>query len=94
MNERIYYSREAEQMVKRQQLLAVILFAVFGVGIGAALALLFAPSKGEETRRSLSHTFEGGVDAGREVTGDAVHRLEGELADLRKQFKQLVDQRS
>ena len=45
MNERIYYSHEAEEQAKRQQLLVVILFAAFGLAIGTALALLFAPAK-------------------------------------------------
>ncbi len=94
MNERIYYSHEAEEQAKRQQLLVVILFAAFGLAIGTALALLFAPSKGEETRRTLSHTIEDSMDAGRDVSSEALHKVETELADLRKQFTQLLDHRS
>jgi gas vesicle protein len=79
MNNRIYYSEEAEQQARRQQTLAVIIFTAFGIGIGTALALLFAPSKGEVTRQSIAHTGN-----------DAMHKLEEEMAELRKRIEDRV----
>ena len=43
-------------------------FAV-GVGVGALLALLFAPASGEETRDYLGATLKGGMDGGAVTTG-------------------------
>jgi len=39
----------------------VISFAV-GIGVGALLALLFAPSSGEETRDYVANTVKQGID--------------------------------
>ena len=86
MNNRIYYSEEAAQVARRQTTLAVILFTAFGLGIGAALALLFAPSKGEEIRHNLSNTVADGVDK----TGDAIHKMEKDISELRKRIEDRV----
>ena len=39
-----------------------ILYIVAGTGIGAALGILFAPHKGEETRNALTSQAHRGVD--------------------------------
>lgn len=79
MNNRIYYSEEAASMARRQQTLAVIIFTAFGIGIGTALALLFAPSKGEDTRQSIAHT-----------SNDALNKLEKEMSELRQRIEDRV----
>lgn len=86
MNNRIYYSEEAEQLARRQTALAIILFTAFGLGIGAALALMFAPEKGKNFRNTLSNTVAEGVDK----TGDAIHKMEKDIADLRKRIEERV----
>lgn len=85
MNNRVYYSQEAEQQVKRQQTLAVVLFTALGITVGAIMALLFAPKSGDRMRRELSSTLNEGVEA----SNDALKQLEREFADFRKQ----VDER-
>jgi gas vesicle protein len=84
MNNRIYYSQEAEQQAKRQQALAMILFAAFGVTIGAAVALLFAPKSGDQIRRELSSTLNEGTD----TSGDTLKRLEREFSDFRDRIEE------
>jgi gas vesicle protein len=58
MNDRIYYSRDAEMQASREKTMAVILFLGIGVGVGALLALLFAPKSGDKMRKELAGSFE------------------------------------
>ena len=80
MNERIYYSQEAEQQARRQQILIAILVASFGLTVGVVTALLFAPKSGDKVRRDLASTIGDTADA----SEDALKRMEREFADLRK----------
>ena len=88
MNERVYYSREAEEQAKRERTLLTLLFMALGVSIGAVVALMFAPRRGEELRSGLTHVLEGRVDSGRETTAALAKRLEGELNDFRKRVEE------
>jgi gas vesicle protein len=58
MNDRIYYSRQAEMQANREKTITVILFLAFGIGIGALMALLFAPKSGDKMRKELADTIE------------------------------------
>jgi gas vesicle protein len=91
MNNRIYYSQEAEQLAIQQRRLALVVFSAFGLGIGAALALLFAPKKGEETRRVLSNAVSDGVESGREFTQEAINKMEKEIVELRKRLDERIN---
>ena len=84
MNDRIYYSRDAELRASRDRTVAVGVFLVFGLGLGAILALLLAPKSGEQIRHELSHAVSGELAEGREESAKAVRRLEKDLGDLRK----------
>ncbi len=90
--DRIYYSRDAEiQATRDKTLMAVILMAI-GLGIGAALALLFAPAAGEDTRHDLTQKFEAGVNEGRDTVEPIMKRLEHEIADVRERFQERFNQ--
>lgn len=93
MNDRIYYSREAEMRVNRERTIAVLIFMGLGLGIGAVLALMFAPKSGEKTRAELASTLEDTFENGRETTTRAVSRLEKEFGDLRKKVEDRLEQR-
>lgn len=54
MSDRMYYSHEAKQKAQRERTFLALLFTGLGLSIGAALALLFAPIKGDELREELS----------------------------------------
>ncbi|MDR3675619.1 MAG: YtxH domain-containing protein [Acidobacteriota bacterium] len=56
-------------------------YFVAGMGIGAAIALLFAPQSGEETRKQIAEKAQDGKDY---VTAKG--------RDIRKQAEDLVDQ--
>ncbi len=86
MNDRTYYSREAEMQANREQLGTTVLFIALGLGIGAILALLFAPASGKEFRDDISNTIEDRFGR-REPSGLTLDKLEKEFADLRKKVE-------
>lgn len=84
MNDRIYYSREAEQRAQQERVSLALMVMILGVGIGALMALLFAPKPGEETRKSLLETANSAVDDGREATNRVLETLQKDFDRLRK----------
>ena len=56
-------------------------YFVAGLGIGAAIALLFAPQSGEETRKQIAGKAQEGTDY-----------VAAKGRELRKQAEDLVDQ--
>jgi gas vesicle protein len=93
MNDRIYYSREAEEKANRDRMVAVLVFMALGLGIGAVLALLYAPKSGEKTRSELAHSLNEGLEAPREATQKAFKNLEKEFHDLRKKVEDSIPSR-
>jgi gas vesicle protein len=88
MNEdRIYYSHDSEKHALGEMKRSMLLLLVGGLSIGAAVALLFAPSTGKQTRHDLAKTVEEGLKDGREAVGPLVKQLEKEIADLRKNIE-------
>jgi len=84
---RIYYSDEAKMYAMRDRAVLGVLFLSFGVGIGAIIALLFAPSSGKETRYQLGNNIEEKLQAGRATVEPMVKRAEVECDDLKKNVK-------
>ena len=87
-NDRIYYSHDAETLAKREMTALTMLALTLGLGIGALLALLFAPSSGKKVRHNLAQSVEAGLNDGREVVEPVVKRLEEEFAELRKKVEE------
>jgi gas vesicle protein len=58
-----------------------VTYFVAGVGIGAAIALLFAPQSGEETRKQIAEKAHEGKDY-----------VASKGREIRKQAEDLVDQ--
>ena len=83
MNERTYYSREAEDQARREQMLYAVLFVLLGLVLGAVLALLFAPERGEDTRDEIGSALNDRLHEGRNSTQHTIRRLERDFADLR-----------
>jgi gas vesicle protein len=90
MNNRTYYSREAEERAARDKGIATLLFLALGLGIGTALALLFAPTSGKKAREEISNVAEDAISNGREAVAPTLKRLEKEFADLRKQVNERI----
>ena len=87
-NDRIYYSREAEMHAMRDRTMLALAFLAFGLGIGATLALLFAPKSGKKVRDDLTKTMGQGWDNGRDTLEPMVKRLEEEFIELRKNVEE------
>ncbi len=85
---RTYYSHDAEQRATRERITLTIVCLMFGLGIGTAMALMFAPSDGKKTREELFRTLEEGVQNGRERVEPTVVKLEKEMHDLRKKVEE------
>jgi gas vesicle protein len=83
-SDRIYYSHDAEVHAMHNRTLLAAVFLAFGLGIGAALALLLAPSSGKTARHDLARSVEEGLHSGRENVEPLVKRVEHGLDDLQK----------
>jgi gas vesicle protein len=91
-NERIYYSRDAEKYAMRRTSILTFLCISGGLAVGAALALLFAPSSGEKTRKTLAENIGEGVSTGRESLEPVIKKLEDQFNDLRKNVEERLKQ--
>ena len=83
MSERIYYSEQARQKAQQRRTISAIAFMLMGAGIGAVLAMLFAPQEGEEVRSEISNRVGGQVENGLETANHAIASLENKYNDLR-----------
>lgn len=87
MSERTYYSREAEDQARREQMGNAALFILLGLVVGAILALLFAPESGERMRGSIEEAINDRFRDTHDTTHPAIRRLERDFADLRKKVE-------
>jgi gas vesicle protein len=71
MNERMYYSRDAEQRAQRQQFILVLLAGSLSLAVGAILTLLLAPFKGADLRRMVSEQVNEAAETLKERVQDA-----------------------
>ena len=83
MNDRIYYSKEAEDLAAQQRTILALVVMLLGLGLGAVVALLFAPRKGDEVRKEIAKNAEHLYDNSRESTGKAFKELQKDFDKLR-----------
>lgn len=79
MNERMYYSREAQMRAQRERVLLALLSVMLGLTIGAVAALLLADRPGREMRAALGSGLETALDDAqkgvRELQKELDHRV-------------------
>ena len=75
MSQRTYYSEEAKQQAQMKTTAVVAICLALGATIGTAIAVLFAPQSGEDTRKELGEAGE-----------SALEKLQHQVDDLRKRF--------
>ena len=85
-NSRIYYSQEAETKAMRQITILTVLWLTLGLGVGAVMALLYAPTAGKKTRQNLTKNLEESLSSGQDAVDPVIKRLEKEVGDLRQAF--------
>ncbi len=91
MNNRMYYSKEAEEEAQRERAVLVLVMLGLGVAVGAAVALLFAPQAGEKIRKALEEQIEHAVETGRDQAAKAVENLQDEAERLRSDVEKRVN---
>lgn len=74
------YNNKKYIIMKTKSVVAVSLSIIGGVAVGAALGILFAPAKGEVTRRRISRKAEHTVDS-----------LKDKVEDLKDSIEDFVD---
>jgi gas vesicle protein len=90
MSNRVYYSAEAEELMQRRSMVTALAMMVVGLGIGALIAMLFAPGEGEKTRRMVADAIEESYRRGRDATDDALSQLEKDIPNLRKRVDSML----
>jgi gas vesicle protein len=80
--DRVYYSRDAETRAKREMTAWALFALTLGVGIGALLALLLAPSSGKKARQALARSVGQEWETGRDAVDPMVKRLEERFGEL------------
>jgi len=83
MNDRIYYSKEAEEIAAQQRTILALTVMLLGLGLGAVVALLFAPRRGDEIRKDIADQAGTLYDSGRETTNKAMKELQKDFDKLR-----------
>lgn len=81
-NDRVYYSHDSEIHAVHQMTRLMALCLMVGLGVGAALALLFSPISGRKVRDDLTRTMGQSWNNGREAVEPLVKRVEKEFSDL------------
>ena len=89
-SDRVYYSHDAETHARRVMTVFTMFALTLGVGIGAMLALLFAPSSGKQARHDLVQSLGDDWENGREAVDPMVTRLEDKFAELVKKVEERV----
>lgn len=64
---------------------------VAGAAIGAALGVLFAPAKGEETRKKMADAAQDGYDKAKDKTREAYIKTRIQLRDAKEQLDALKE---
>jgi len=91
MSNRVYYTAEAEDLMKRRSLFTALAMLAVGLGIGALVAMLLAPEEGEKFRRAIADAVEEGYRRGRHATDEALGQLEKDVPNLRKRVDSLLN---
>lgn len=65
---------------------------VTGAAVGAAVALLLAPEKGEVTRRKIRNAVEDGVDCVTDTARDLGKQAKASVEKIKKEAKEAIDE--
>jgi gas vesicle protein len=83
-NSRIYYSQEAEAKAMRRMTMMTVMWLALGLTIGTIMALLYAPTAGEKTRKNLTKNLGEGWKDSQDAIEPVINRLEKEMGELRQ----------
>lgn len=89
MNERIYYSKEAELRARRSSTMVAILASLLGASAGIVVALLLAPRRGDEVRGELARGANEFLEGARQ-TGETLGEQAGRTV---QQVRERIEER-
>lgn len=89
-SDRVYYSQDAETHARRVMAIFAMFALALGIGIGAMLALLFAPSSGKQARHDLAQSIGNDWENSRNAVDPMVKRLEDKFAELIKKVEERI----
>ncbi len=89
-NDRVYYSHDAETQAKREMIAFTTLALTLGLGIGALLALLLAPSSGKKARHDLAQSLGENWENGRDAVDPMVKRIDEKFGELLKNIEERI----
>lgn len=88
--QRTYYSEDAKQRAQAKTTAVVAICLALGATIGTAIAVLFAPQSGDQTRDELASTVDNQLAQGREATDSAIERLQEQVSRLQERLEDMV----
>jgi gas vesicle protein len=91
MSDRKYYSKEAEQSVRIEKAVIGLSSLIAGLGLGGAVALLFAPEDGDSMRQRLTSALEDGSEKGKEKLAEVIQSIEAEYPGLTDRISQAAE---
>jgi gas vesicle protein len=83
MRNRIYYSKEAEQRANNERLMFTFVGVLGGLSIGAILMLMFAPQRGQVTRKQIAAGAGTALDEGRKEGEKVIENVRDGIGKLR-----------
>ncbi len=89
-NDRVYYSHDAETHVKREMIALIMLALTVGLGIGALVVLLFAPSSGKKVRHDLAKSMGEDWENGRDAVDPMMKRLEEKFGEMLRNVEERI----
>lgn len=91
MNNRTYYSREAEERARREKMGIAWAALLGGLSLGALLMLLFAPQAGRITRKMIEDSAERALDDGRDTGNKVIGNVREGFEKARKEVEDRVE---
>ena len=91
MNQRMYYSEAAKRRAMAERIAIALGSAILGAGIGTIMALLFAPSDGEDNRETAKNQLGNVVENTRDALADAYDSAQSTAQQLQKKSGDYVE---
>ncbi len=90
MQNRIYYSKDAERRVATEKFVLALVAVVGGLGLGAVIALLLAPQTGDRTRKQLEQGVEKTFEEGKHQGAKVLEQVRRGVDDVRDEVEKRV----
>jgi len=87
--QRIYYSEESRKQAQRQTFVLAMAVAGVSLSLGAVIALLFAPTTGDNIRREIRDYLDELADQGKQVADNLEDTAQQNARKARKQIENL-----